>query len=89
MRRKTQKDWINKLHGETTQSVDELAWVTKKNKELGKAKGEGTITAFLDCSKCYERVSHDVAFERTIQTGCNPTIADLVLDLYKLKEGSG
>ena len=61
----------------------ELAWVTKKDEELGKAKGEGTITAFLDCSKCYERISHDDAFRRMVQSGCNPTIANLVMDLYQ------
>ena len=82
-RRNTHKGWIQKLHGETTPSAVELAWVTKKDEELGKAKGEGTITAFLDCSKCYERVSHDDAFKRMIRSGCNPTIANLVMDLYQ------
>ena len=56
---------------------------THKNEELGRRQGEGSITAFLDCSKCYERVSHDKAYNRMIQTGCHPNIANLVMDLYQ------
>ena len=55
----------------------------KKDEELGKAKGEGTITAILDCSKCYERENHKDAFRRTLRSGCNPTKANLVMDLYQ------
>ena len=62
LRRNTQKGWIQKLHGQTTPSAVELAWVTKKDEGLGKAEGEGTITALLDCSKRDERVSHDDVF---------------------------
>ena len=80
---KRKKDGSTTIHGETTPSAVDWAWVTKKNEELSKARGEGTITAFLDCSKCYERVSHDTAFTRMLQTGCNPTIANLVMDLYQ------
>ena len=80
IRRQTQKEWTQKLHGSTTPSAVELAWETKKNEELGKWQGEGSITAFLDC---YERVSHDKAYNRMIQTGCRPKIANLVMDPYQ------
>ena len=57
----------------------------EKNEEIGKWRGQGSITAFLDCSKCYERVSHDKAYTRMIQTGCHPKIANLVMDLYQVQ----
>ena len=37
----------------------------------------------MDCSKCYERVSHDDAFKRMVRSGCKPTIANLAMDLYQ------
>ena len=41
--------------------------------------------AFLDVSKCYERVAHTLAGNRAIETGCHPRITSLVMSMYQGK----
>ena len=41
-----------------------------------------TIARFLDCSKCYERVSHEEAYKRTIESGCPVVLANIIFDQY-------
>eukprot|EP00972_Heterocapsa_arctica_P066471 9808880-Heterocapsa_arctica.AAC.1 len=45
--------------------------------ELAKIRGKYFSAAYIDCSKCYERVNHIVAATAAIETGCDPTIVAL------------
>eukprot|EP00972_Heterocapsa_arctica_P096880 14292851-Heterocapsa_arctica.AAC.1 len=51
-------------------------WALKLNdgRELAKIRGKSFSAAYIDCSKCYERVNHKVAATAAINTGCDPAI---------------
>ena len=40
------------------------------------------LLALLDCSKCYERVSHGVAGQRAVAAGFPDTIMNLIMHMY-------
>eukprot|EP00972_Heterocapsa_arctica_P020420 3012856-Heterocapsa_arctica.AAC.1 len=39
---------------------------------------------YIDCSKCYERVDHNVAATAAVKTGCNSRIFGLSFEMYKI-----
>lgn len=50
-----------------------LAARTRAGLEVGRFQGKHTLLAFLDCSKCYDRVWHHLASGRAVGTGAtNP-----------------
>eukprot|EP00972_Heterocapsa_arctica_P108198 15934276-Heterocapsa_arctica.AAC.1 len=49
---------------------------------MAKITGKRSSAAFIDCSKCYERVDHRVAATEAAKTGCNSTIVALSFDMY-------
>ena len=82
IRKNLTQDWTRKLYGPRCLSATDLAWETRTMQELTRSKGQRTGSVFLDCSKCYERVPHAVAYADAIRTGCPRTIANLVFSLY-------
>eukprot|EP00972_Heterocapsa_arctica_P027720 4076631-Heterocapsa_arctica.AAC.1 len=60
-------------------------WYGKLRLEEDFAKIRGThfSAAYIDCSKCYERVDHVSAAAAAVKTGCNSTIVALAFDMYK------
>ena len=50
---------------------------------MAKLRGQYFSAAYIDCSKCYERVNHKVAAEAALATGCDPTIVALSFNMYK------
>eukprot|EP00972_Heterocapsa_arctica_P104490 15397727-Heterocapsa_arctica.AAC.1 len=51
--------------------------------ELPKIRGTHFKAAYIDCSKCYERVDHVSAAIAAVKTGCNSTIVALFFDMYR------
>eukprot|EP00972_Heterocapsa_arctica_P070036 10345158-Heterocapsa_arctica.AAC.1 len=52
-------------------------------RRICKIRGKYFSAAYIDCSKCYERVNRKVAATAAVYTGCNPTIVALAFDMYK------
>eukprot|EP00972_Heterocapsa_arctica_P032215 4747695-Heterocapsa_arctica.AAC.1 len=46
-------------------------------------KNRHFVAAYIDCSKCSERVEHKVAAEAAIATDCNKTIVALAFGMYR------
>eukprot|EP00972_Heterocapsa_arctica_P029184 4291574-Heterocapsa_arctica.AAC.1 len=46
-------------------------------------RGKHFSAAYIDCSKCYERVDHKIAATASVDIGCNPTIVALSFEMYK------
>eukprot|EP00972_Heterocapsa_arctica_P110605 16285654-Heterocapsa_arctica.AAC.1 len=51
--------------------------------ELANIRGKHVSVAYIDCSKCYERVDHKSAATAAVKTGCNSTLVALSFDMYK------
>ena len=59
-----------------------MAWRARARDELAQRQDRHRITAFLDCSTCYERVAHHTSRQAAVDAGLPPAIANLVWDLY-------
>lgn len=46
-------------------------------------QGDHSLLAFLDCSKCYERVGHALAGRRALRSGLAARVANMLFDMYK------
>ena len=64
------------------QSATELVWLCNTQEELARSRGCYTMTAYLDCSKCYERIRHVDAQEAAHRTRCPVEIMNLALNMY-------
>eukprot|EP00972_Heterocapsa_arctica_P090980 13424019-Heterocapsa_arctica.AAC.1 len=64
-------------------SPETLVWEIAARGELARLKGRHFVAAYIDCSKCYERVDQKVAVEAAIATGCNRTIVSLAFGMYR------
>eukprot|EP00972_Heterocapsa_arctica_P038432 5660606-Heterocapsa_arctica.AAC.1 len=60
------KQWALKLNDGRFTSPETLVW---ERGELAKIRGKYFSAAYIDCSKCYERVNHKVAANAAIKTG--------------------
>ena len=69
IRKNITQDWTRNLYGPRCLSATDLAWETRTMQELVRSKGQRAGSIFLDCSKCYERVPHTVAYADAIRTG--------------------
>eukprot|EP00972_Heterocapsa_arctica_P093779 13833116-Heterocapsa_arctica.AAC.1 len=58
-------------------------WELAARGELAKIRGKHFSAAYVDCSKCYERVDHNSAASAAVDTGCNSTVVALSFDMYK------
>ena len=60
----------------------ECAFRTAVEVEHAGAQGKHALMAFLDCSKCYERVSHALAAARAAETGMPLRVLNMVMNVY-------
>ena len=60
-------------------------WEVAARSEVAKAEGRYHSAAYFDCSKCYERVRHDVAITDALDTGCGPVAFALRFAMYGQK----
>ena len=81
-RRIDAKDWSLSIHGGKHLGAAALAYDTQVRIEKAHWAGEHVLIAFLDCSKCYERIEHSIAGQDTVATGCPDTIANMVFHQY-------
>eukprot|EP00972_Heterocapsa_arctica_P109408 16110446-Heterocapsa_arctica.AAC.1 len=77
------KQWALTLNDGRFTSPETLVWEIAARGELAKLRGKYFSAAYIDCSKCYERVNHKVAAQAALDTGCDPTIAALAFNMYK------
>ena len=54
-----------------------MACRTRIHTEISNWKGKETLSTFLDCSKCYERIEQLESVQRAISTGFADRIANL------------
>jgi len=73
--------WVLELHGGSVRAPEDLVWEVAARAEVAKASGR-FHTAYFDCSKCYERVRHDIAIGDGLETGRGPTIVALCFAMY-------
>lgn len=58
-------------------------WVRRrKGGPLRQAQWAHSLLAFLDCSKCFQRVNHALAGTRAIVSGLVVSVANTALDMY-------
>eukprot|EP00972_Heterocapsa_arctica_P014777 2176771-Heterocapsa_arctica.AAC.1 len=74
VRKSKVRQWAIKLSDGRFASPETLVWEIAARGELAQIIGEYFSAAYIDCSKCYERVDHKVAATAAVDTGCNPTI---------------
>eukprot|EP00972_Heterocapsa_arctica_P080884 11920979-Heterocapsa_arctica.AAC.1 len=64
-------------------SPETVVWEIAARGELARLKGMHFVAAYIDCSKCFERVNHKLAAEAAVATGCNRTIVTLAFGMYR------
>eukprot|EP00972_Heterocapsa_arctica_P084704 12475164-Heterocapsa_arctica.AAC.1 len=70
-----------KLNDGRFTSPETLVWDIAARGELANISGKYFSAAYIDCSKCYERVDHIAAVTAAVKTGCNSTIVALTFDM--------
>ena len=59
-----------------------MACRSRAQTEIAHWEGKHTVTAYLDCSKCYERIEHETAGHRAVATGCPVAIINMAMSIY-------
>eukprot|EP00972_Heterocapsa_arctica_P100988 14885453-Heterocapsa_arctica.AAC.1 len=77
------KQWAMKLNDGMFSSHETLVWEIAARGELAKTRGKHFPAAYIDCSKCYERVDHRFPATAAVKTECNSTIVALSFDMYR------
>eukprot|EP00972_Heterocapsa_arctica_P036272 5338036-Heterocapsa_arctica.AAC.1 len=77
------KQWAMKLNDGRFNLLGTLVWEIAAKGEFARLKGRHFAAAYIDCSKCYERVEHKVAAKAAVTTGCNSTIVSLSFSMYR------
>eukprot|EP00972_Heterocapsa_arctica_P077199 11386593-Heterocapsa_arctica.AAC.1 len=62
------KHWAMQLNDGRFSSPETLVWEIAARGEFARLKGRHFVAAYIDCSKCYERVEHKVAAEAATAT---------------------
>eukprot|EP00972_Heterocapsa_arctica_P105855 15594075-Heterocapsa_arctica.AAC.1 len=83
VRRSKVRQWAFKLSDGRFTSPETLVWEIAARGELAKIRGKHFSAAYIDCSKCHERVDHNSAASAAVDTGCNSTIVALSFNIYK------
>eukprot|EP00972_Heterocapsa_arctica_P062524 9219147-Heterocapsa_arctica.AAC.1 len=83
VRKNQVRQWAIKLNGGRFTLPETLVWEIAARGELAQIRGQHFSAAYIDCSKCYERVDHNSAASAAVETGCNSTIVALSFDMYK------
>lgn len=81
--RDAQTRWSLDIHDRTHAGAATLAARTRASIEVATYEGRHTLLAFPDRSKCYERVGHDVAGIRGLESGIQGRVANLILETYQ------
>eukprot|EP00972_Heterocapsa_arctica_P104590 15414771-Heterocapsa_arctica.AAC.1 len=71
VRRSKIRQWAIKLNDGRFTSPETLVWEIAARRELAKIRRKLFTAAYIDCSKCYERVDHSKAASAAVKTGCN------------------
>eukprot|EP00972_Heterocapsa_arctica_P041065 6052620-Heterocapsa_arctica.AAC.1 len=74
VRKSKVKQWAMKLNHGRFSSPETLVWEIAARGELAEIRGKHTSAAYIDCSKCYERVDDRAAATAAVNTGCNSNI---------------
>eukprot|EP00972_Heterocapsa_arctica_P005852 863657-Heterocapsa_arctica.AAC.1 len=69
VRKSKVKQWAMKLTDGRFSSPETLVWEIAARGELAKLTGKHFSAAYIDCSKCYERVDHTVAATAAVKMG--------------------
>eukprot|EP00972_Heterocapsa_arctica_P061094 9006983-Heterocapsa_arctica.AAC.1 len=71
VRKSKVRQWVIKLNDGRFTSPETLVWEIAARGELANIRGKHFSAAYIDCSKCYERVDHNSAATAAVKTGCN------------------
>jgi hypothetical protein len=82
MRKRDVKAWITSLYGASIRGPLEEAWRLSAQEEVARYEEACLGAVFLDCSKCYERISQAMAADRARESGCPIGIVNLVMGMY-------
>ena len=82
VRKRKLKTWVLSLHSGGIQSATAQAWRLGATQESERARGLFTLAAFLDCSKCYERVPLQEAAQQALRSGCPHGAVALAFNMY-------
>ena len=82
IRKKQARGWSLHLHGGEHSGAAAMACRSRALTELAHWGGKHVLSAFLDCSKCYERIEHRTAGQRATGTGCPATIINMAMHIY-------
>ena len=81
LRRAVVKPWSLAIHGGSHMGAAECAFRTAVEVEHAGTQGRHALLAFLDCSKCYERVGHALAAERAARSGMPLRVLNMVMNI--------
>jgi len=70
------------LHGGRHVGAADLAAQVRREEEYTMWRGHFSITAYLDCSKCYERKSHETARGRVEAAGLPARLSRMIFAMY-------
>ena len=84
VRKSKVKQWAIKLNDGRFTSPETLVWEIAARAEIATIRGKHFSAAYIDCSKCYERVDHNIAADAAIKTVCYPTIVALSFQMHKM-----
>eukprot|EP00972_Heterocapsa_arctica_P010183 1494341-Heterocapsa_arctica.AAC.1 len=73
------KQWATHINDGRFSSPGTLLREIAARGELARLTGKHFSAAYIDCSKCYDRVNHKVAANAAVTTGCKSTIVSLSL----------
>ena len=82
IRKEQARDWSLAIHGGAHEGAAAMASRSRAQAEITHWEGKHTITAFLDCSKCYERIEHETAGKRATSSGCPASIINMAMSIY-------
>eukprot|EP00972_Heterocapsa_arctica_P042062 6201620-Heterocapsa_arctica.AAC.1 len=71
VRKSKVRQWAIKLNDGRFSSPETLVWEIAARGEQENIRVKHFSAAYIDCSKCYERVGHNYAATAAVKTGCN------------------
>eukprot|EP00972_Heterocapsa_arctica_P114683 16443689-Heterocapsa_arctica.AAC.1 len=80
VRKSRVKQWAMKLNNGRVSSPETLVWEIAARGELARLTGKPFSAAYIECSKCYDRVDHKIVSTAAVKTGCNSTIVALYVE---------
>ena len=81
MRERHATEWTRKMYGEEVPGPLEEARKLRAQEEVWSTGGGCVGAVFLDVSKCYERVTREIAGKRALESGCHPVATNLGINM--------